>query len=122
PRVRGMKLTVEPLVAEEGVNLVDAFGDDQARALVAFGNEISQRPADRPGHPHDLSLLMHQGELAVDFADPVGVSGPDSFEGFGLLKVEKHIGRRIDEIYEPFDDSNLVHGKLRSSIAENCGK
>jgi hypothetical protein len=118
-----MKLIVEPLTPQKIENLVDAFGNDQTRPFVPLGDEIPQRPADRPRHPHDLPLLVHQSELPVDFAHPLGVARPHPLEGFGVTHVEQDVSRGVNQIHEPFNGSHLMHDNLRfNKQAKNARK
>jgi hypothetical protein len=122
-----VELPREPFFLEEGVDLVDPFGGDQAGPVGPFGNEVPQRPADRPGHPHDAARLGDEGELPVDLPHPGRVSGSDPLERLGRSHVQNHIGGWIDQIHQTLDRGDVVHeghacrrgqrGKSGSTIA-----
>ena len=78
-----MELVGQALLLEVAVDDVDAVGGHQARPGGALGDEVAQRPADRPRQQDVLAARRHQGELAVEARDGVGASLGE--QGAGLL-------------------------------------
>src|SRR5215210_7576303 len=50
PRVAGMKLFAESILAQPTVDRVNAIGDDQRRSLVPLCEKVTYWPVHRPRH------------------------------------------------------------------------
>ena len=70
-----MELPFEAEFRELPTDGVDAVGDDEDRAVVPFGNEVAQQPADGAGEEDAFAALSNEGELAIDAG---GISGSQS--------------------------------------------
>ena len=107
PRVGRMELAGQHFAFQKRANLVNPFGNNEARPFGSLGQKITHRPADRAGHADGLALLVKQGKLAVNCADLLGIARADALHGFVQRHVEQHVGGRVKQIDESFDGRGM---------------
>ena len=118
PRIRRMKLIAKTFAFELVANLLHPLRHDQQRPGGLFRQKVTHRSADGSGQPNDITLLLNDGELAVDLAHPLRVTGSNRGGGFLVAHVEYDVGGGVNEINEPFDGRDAVHS--RYLCADSC--
>ena len=108
-RVRRMKLLGEPFLLQPCGDFINAFRHDQTRPRNLLRQKVPHRPADRPSHPNDMPILMHQRKLPINRTDLRRIPRPQPSSRFFDRHIEDRIVLRIEQVNESFNVLVIVH-------------
>jgi hypothetical protein len=109
-RVARVELVGQAVPFQRLVQRVNPVGHVQRRPFVAFGQKVAHGAVHRPRHPDVDALGGHDGERAVDRADPGWVAVQHMPARF----LEVHVGDAVERGVEQVDHAidGLQHDRI----------
>ena len=104
-----MELVSKTLGLKRAMQRVDAIGDEERRTVLSLGEKVAHRPVHRPCHPNGAAFGGDNGERAIDRANRTRVTAEDDTPRAVQVKVEKAVGRRVEEVDHAADVT--MHGR-----------
>ena len=103
PRVARLKLFLQTVGEEAGVDGVDPVRDDEHRPVGPLGQEVAQRPVERPSHPDREPVARHERKGSVDPADVLDRAPAHALSRLLECHAVETVSRGVGQIQDALD-------------------